>query len=324
MVRIQSAYRRPWLDPENEDVSINVALAQAKEQGFPVEQSAAGEVLQTSARLYVPDLDADHRYPGLFSVYRAARMRSLLYLPLRTARSFPGCLVCGANEPDAFGPEITAALEEIADFVALALENHLSLEAALQAQRAAEQERNRLDVMLRIAHAMAAEYEVTNIQKAITEAVYQHVQHRFGSVCAYDAEHDRLRMLYVNVADEQVSREIGDIIPMEKTVSGAAYREQHTVFFRSGADDEQYPYSADIVRRYQSDWMCAIPLSTPRRRLGVMNLGGGTAIPAHSRRSGFPGTSCFSSRVSHRTVPGDAGNAVARRGPGAEESGART
>ncbi|MCW5964426.1 MAG: sigma 54-interacting transcriptional regulator [Bryobacterales bacterium] len=273
-VRIRSAYLRPWVEPGNEDASISAALAQAEERGFPVENSAAGQVLQTGERLSVPDLDTDDRYPALFSLYRAARVRSLLYLPLRTARSFPGCMVCGSGEPHAFGPEITAALEEIADFVALSLENHLSLDAAIRAQRAAEQERNRLHVMLRIAHAMAAGYEVSDIQQAITEAIYQHVHHRFGSVCEYDAEHDLLRMWYVNVADEQVSQEIGTIIPMEKTVSGAAYREQHTVFFRLGADDERYPYSADIVRRYQSDWMCAVPVSTPRRQLGVMNLGG--------------------------------------------------
>jgi len=78
----------------------------------------------------------------------------------------------------------------------------------------------------------------------------------------------------VNVADEQVSREIGSTIPMDNTVSGAAYREQRTVFFHLGLDDQQFPYSADIVRRYQSDWMCAIPVSTPQRRLGVLNLGG--------------------------------------------------
>lgn len=273
-LRMRGAYRRQHSHSTEAELRVTDILQRAQEQGIPASESAVGEVWRTGEPLYVPNLAREPRYPAMFDLYRATPTRSLLYLPLKTTRSFPGCLVCGSNEPGAFTPDLTRLLEEIADFVALSLEQSLALEAAQKSQRLAEQERNRLHVMLRIAHAMAAEFEVDTLQTVITEALYQHVPHRFGSLCTYDSERNLLRMLYVHVADEQVSREIGDTIPMEKTVSGAAYERQHTVFFRLGVDDAEFPYSADIVRRYRSQWMCAIPVSTPRKRLGVINLGG--------------------------------------------------
>ncbi len=273
-VNITTSYRRALGSAETGDPSIAARLQHAMEHGFALADSPTSEVRSTASPVHFPHLASENRYPAIFSLYRSVGLQSLVYLPLRTARAFPGCLICGSGESDVFQDDIMNLLLEITPFIALSLENSIALTDAHKAQRSLEQERNRLHVMLRIAHAMAAELEVEAMQRVIMESVYKHIPHRFGSVCEYELERDHLRMLYVNDVDQDTSREIGDIIPMGATVSGLAYHEQRTVMFRLGIDDGQFPYSADIVRRYRSEWMCAVPLSTPRRRWGVLNIGG--------------------------------------------------
>jgi formate hydrogenlyase transcriptional activator len=273
-IRVVSTYRDPTPSLDEEDPRVAATLRTSMEHGIPLTMTPAADLRVTGTSSYFPDLRQELRYSDLFSVYRAAGIRSLLYLPLRTARSFPGALVCGAAQPHAFSPALTSTLKEMSQFVALSLENYLSFQQTHVSRRALEQERNRLQVLLRIGHAMAAELEVESMQQVIMESVYKHIPHRFGSVCEYDAERNRLRMVYVNAADQDTAHDIGEIIPIEATVSGKAYQEQRTVLFRLGPDDAQFPYSADVVRRYRSSWLCALPLSTQRRRIGVLNIGG--------------------------------------------------
>lgn len=271
------------LEGPGDDFLKSSFIQKSATHGFRAADTAAGEVRKHGDALYFPDLLDETRYPSVFSAYRAASLRSMLYLPLRTGRTFPAVLVCGSKEPHAFSPGLTESLSELTAFIALALENNIAIEEVREAQRVAELERSRLQVLLRIAHAMAAELEVDTIRNTLMRELFKYVRHRFGSVSEYDAELDVLRVVHVDDVDVEMARQMGDSIPMRQTASGAAYLEGRTVLFRLGIDDDKYPYSAAMVRRCKSDWMCALPLSTRSSTLGVLNVGGQMAdIPSPS------------------------------------------
>ena len=53
---------------------------------FPVEDTPASIVLETGEPLYVPDLEADDRFPVVHGIMRAAGARCYVILPMTTAR----------------------------------------------------------------------------------------------------------------------------------------------------------------------------------------------------------------------------------------------
>jgi formate hydrogenlyase transcriptional activator len=111
---------------------------------FPVDESPGGWVWSHQKSLIIGDLRAEERFPEVLNLYADKGFRSLIVLPMTTARCRLGTLSFGSAQTSHCDSEIVYFLERLAGLVALALENALSLQMSL-AKHANEKEEREVE-----------------------------------------------------------------------------------------------------------------------------------------------------------------------------------
>jgi formate hydrogenlyase transcriptional activator len=103
---------------------------------LPVSDDPAGLVWQTQQPLITSHLDELERWPRLLERVRPYGVESNCWLPLTTARRRLGTLVFTSKQPSAYDPSDLDFLQQVANEVAVAVENALAFEelAALKDQ----------------------------------------------------------------------------------------------------------------------------------------------------------------------------------------------
>jgi formate hydrogenlyase transcriptional activator len=116
---------------------------------YSVEEHPGGTVLETQRPLIVSDLGELARWPRFRDRVEGFRVRSNCFLPLTTARRRLGVLVFGSKQPGAYDTADVDFLQQIANQVAVAVENALAFEEIAQLKEKLEREKVYLEEEIR-------------------------------------------------------------------------------------------------------------------------------------------------------------------------------
>jgi formate hydrogenlyase transcriptional activator len=102
----------------------------AQAHRFSIETSPGGWVWRHQEPLIIPDLHAETRFRDVLDLYSNNGKRSVIFLPLTTARHRLGCLAISSDRVSQFDVETLSFLQRLSSLFAFALENRMALDSS--------------------------------------------------------------------------------------------------------------------------------------------------------------------------------------------------
>ncbi|TMA79683.1 MAG: GAF domain-containing protein [Deltaproteobacteria bacterium] len=134
---------------------------------LPVADSPSGMVWATRRALVVRDIDTETGFPAAMDLHREMGTRSMCIVPLTSPLRQLGALMFASTETNAFDDGDVEFLRQIANQVALSVDNALHHEAAQEAQRQLAIERDRLQLLLEVNNALVSNLDRPALFSAI-------------------------------------------------------------------------------------------------------------------------------------------------------------
>ncbi len=180
-------------------VPVTVPLSLA----LPVEDSPAGWAWQHQQSLLIPNLDTETRFEPAVRLYRESGLKSYYVVPLTTARRRAGAISFGSQVVDAFSDSDLQFMNQAAEQVAVAVDNTLTHETALNYQQQLARERDRLRLLLEINNALVTHLELRDLFTAIADAIRGTMRHDYSSLALYDPARDRFEIRAVDLPESR-------------------------------------------------------------------------------------------------------------------------
>jgi formate hydrogenlyase transcriptional activator len=237
-----------------------------------VADSPAGIAWQTQRPLVLPDFERETRFTRVLEILRAEGMRSACVLPLTSPLRRLGGLSFASRTDRAFASADLVFLQEIADQVALAVDNTLHHEAADRAQEELAHERDRLRLLLEVNNALVSNLEPRALFSAIAAHLRRVVAHDYTSVALYQPDRHELDMWAIEFAGKGLIRE-HMAIQVDGTPAGAAFTAGKAMRFDAAALAGFSAPSVPLLIAEGIQGMCCVPITVHDRRLGTLSLG---------------------------------------------------
>jgi formate hydrogenlyase transcriptional activator len=231
-------------------------------RSFPLEETAAFEVLKTQKPFYAPDLDRESRHPLIDEMLRRNKIRSYCVVPLSTARNMLGGLQFASARPDAYSPEDLEFMQLVARQAAVVLENVLSREAAAASREELARERDHLRTRLKIHQAVADKLDTRELFSAISLCLREALNVEYASLALFDPENNCLRRHSLDFPGGSGLLQEGAVIPIENTGVGEAFAKATPVLALRADIERMLP---DMARRLLEEGLklvCAVPLKS--------------------------------------------------------------
>ena len=239
---------------------------------LPPEESPSGWVFLHQEPLIIPDVRTESRWPAVMQILRDNDVVSSCWVPLTTAQHRLGAIVFGFGSKGESESQLDL-MRQIAAQVAVAVDNTLNFENAGRFQREAERERDRLRVLLEVTNTLVSELDIRDLFPSLITCLRRAVPHEYSSLVLLVPETGQLR-LHARVFEG--GREMlteGSTAPIDESPAGKAVESKHAELFDLEALRR---YRIPAVQRLieagvQS--VCCVPLITPTRVLGTLNVG---------------------------------------------------
>lgn len=237
-----------------------------------IDESPGGWVWKTQQPLTVNDIAQERRFPKLTAMLRENGVQSFGVVPLTTAQRRLGAMGFGSYQRRTYQEAEINFMQQVANQVAVAVDNVLHAASAQSAQQQLEYERDRLSLVMEINNAVVSHLELRELLKAISACLRRVLPHDFAWFCLYDPATRQLRSHALDFPSHQDFVEAGDSIPLEGTPEGLAFTTQQTVLVRS-LDLTEFP--TEIMKRAEAEGLksgCAVPLILHGRALGTLSV----------------------------------------------------
>jgi formate hydrogenlyase transcriptional activator len=241
-------------------------------QAMPVGEGPGGSVWQTQQPVVIADLAKETRWPR-FQEQVKGSIVSLCELPLTTARRRLGALGFGSREANVYDAADLAFMQQVANQVAVAVENALNFQNAQDSQGQLAQERDRLRVLLEINNAVVAQLDLRELFHTIGAFLQQVVQQDYTSLTLYDQARHQLRVHALDFPGGKglVHEEL--VVPFEGSPASRAFATRQPVVLQE--EDlrqlDSQPGRTLLAEGIRS--FCSVPLISRDRLLGSMNVG---------------------------------------------------
>ena len=237
-----------------------------------IDESPGGLVWKTQQPLTVNDITQERRFTKLMVMLRENGVQSFGVVPLTTAQRRLGAMGFGTYQQRTYQEEEINFMQQVANQVAVAVDNVLHAASAQSAQQQLKYERDRLSLVLEINNAVVSHLELRELLKAISACLRRVLPHDFAWFCLYDPATHQLRSHALDFPLHQDFVEAGDPIPLEGTPEGLAFTTQQTVLVRR-LDLTEFP--TEIMKRAEAEGLksgCAVPLILHGRALGTLSV----------------------------------------------------
>jgi formate hydrogenlyase transcriptional activator len=228
--------------------------------------------------LVVSSLEAETRFPAVAELLNNRGIRSVCALPLTTVNRRLGALNVGSVEADAYGGEEVSFLSLVANQVALAVDDALNFEASESAQvelrrKQAElrRERDQLQLLLEVTNSMVSNLELRDLLRAISASIRQGMHCDAVGVFLPDSERCQLRLLALDFPESKGFGKEDSPYPVEGSVPGRVFKTGKP--FVGTKADLMSEQDAPETRAEGIESVCALPLISRNRTLGVLGLG---------------------------------------------------
>ena len=237
---------------------------------LPVNESPGGWVWEHQQALVIPSVAQETRFPKI-TWWREAGIQSVCIVPLTTATRRLGAMTFGSRRLEAHSTEDVAFLQEVANHVAIAVENALNYERAQSSQQQLTRERDRQRLLLEVNNAVVSHLNLRELLTAISACLRQVVPHDFSGLALYDSGQHQLRAHVLNFPRHQDFFEADFPIP-EGTPPMLAFTSRQTVL-RNHLDPTKLP---DALRKHLGTEGirsgCSVPLISHDRVQGTLDL----------------------------------------------------
>ncbi len=268
-------------DPVKQVMRLHILVAPSHSTIHPglelaMEESAAGLVWKTQQPLVVEDLDDEQRFPRLTAMMRQNGVRSFCTIPLTSALRRLGSLGFGSMTKTLYQEADLSFMQQVANQVAVAVDNVLHDEGVRSAQQALTRERDRLQLLLEVNNAVVSRLDLDKVFTSVSACLRRVIPHEHSSLLLYEPETRRYRKHVprfpgneVVVQDCQVDEQ------WAKSPAGIAITSKQTALFDE-AELNRLAADSNVARcildeGYKS--VCSVPLLSHDRVLGTLNVG---------------------------------------------------
>lgn len=242
---------------------------------LPVEESPGGLVWKTQQALTVDDIAQEHRFPKLMAMFRENGVQSFCVVPLTTAQRRLGAMGFGSLQKQAYQEAEITFMQQVANQVAVAVDNVLHEECALATQRQLEHERDRQRLLLEVNNAVVAHLDLDSLFVAVSTCLRRVVQHDGSSLLLCDEETGEWRIHVLDFQKNESFVEEGTIEESTESPSCLAIKTGKAALLRE-QDLKQManasPCARDLLDRGVKSF-CSLPLLAHKRTLGALNVG---------------------------------------------------
>ncbi len=247
---------------------------------LPMEESAAGLVWKTQQPLVVDDLDTERRFPRLIAMMRENGVRSFCTIPLTTALRRVGALGFGSLTPRVYDAADLNFMQQVANQVAVAVDNVLHDESVRDAQEALTRERDRLQLLLEVNNAVVSRLDLDQVFTSVSACLRRLVPHEHSSLLLYEPATRRFRKHVPRSPSNEVVVEDCDVDDQwANSPPGIAITTKRTTLFNE-ADLRSLAADSKIAAKIVADGfksICSVPLLLHDRVLGTLNVGSSRA-----------------------------------------------
>ena len=240
-----------------------------------VNESPGGLVWATQEPLIVNDIAQEPRWPALMSMFRDNGVQSFCVVPLTTAQRRLGAMGFGSLQPRQYQPAEIDFMRQVANQVAVAVDNALNAEAALAAQKQLAHERDRQRMLLEVNNAVVSHLDLSAVFAAVSDCLRTVIQHDGSSLVLYDAKTQRCRVHALHFTEKRSVIEECDGNALVPSPSGIAITTRQPAVFRE--QDLQDMASTSPMAKYLLaegvKSLCCMPLLSHNQALGALNVG---------------------------------------------------
>src|SRR5262245_6689880 len=244
---------------------------------LPVDGSATGLVWKTQQPLMVEDLDTEERFPLTVPLMRAQGIKSFCALPLTTALRRLGTLGVGSLSHRTYSESELSFMQQVANQVAVAVDNVLHDESAHAAREQLTRDRDRQRLLLEVNNAVVSHLDLDDVFTAVSGCLRRVIPHEGSSLLLYDAESQRYRIHVLRFAKNDSFIDEGRIDTKAKDRSPASVAiltRRPAVFGEQDLKDLAADSTA--AQRLLAEGVksfCCVPLLSHERVLGTLNVG---------------------------------------------------
>lgn len=267
-------------DPEHNLMKVHVletAAAWPHRTGLdglelPIEESATGWVWANQQPLIIPSLAGETRFSKGMTALRGIGVQSVCLLPLTTAMRRLGAMGFGSLERHAFGDKDLALLDQVAKQVAVAVDNVLNFSSATVSQRALVRERDRLNLLLEINHAVNATLDLKQLLSAIATSLRRVMPHERTALLLYEPDQEQFRLHALNFDLTKGFLSEGELTPVDGSPAGIALRSRKPFYY---AKADLQGFRSDVADRLLAEGIQSaycFPLLSHDHVLGVLTI----------------------------------------------------
>ncbi len=239
---------------------------------IPLKGTGAGKAFTSRKTVLLKRLDPTESSIEIVRRVVAAGFKSSCNVPLISRDRALGTLDVLSFREDAFTEEDAELLGQIANQIAIAVENALNFERARVAEQEANRQSERSRLLLNLNNAIASALDLPALFRAVSDSLRQVFQHDFAVMGLYEEQKRELRAYALDRADGMSFLEEGMLLPLDGTPAGLAVTTKRVVII--GPGDAQ-KYSSEIVRRSFEQGLrssCSAPLLRHNRVIGAMTI----------------------------------------------------
>jgi formate hydrogenlyase transcriptional activator len=219
---------------------------------------------QHQSPLLLPSSTQPELFAEVVGVFRRQGIPSFHVFPLKTATDCVGALFIGRPEPDSFSKPEREMLADVADIVALALDDRL-----VRAQL--ESERTRLKLILDLTNSIVANLELRDVLSSISPSIRKVLRLDAVALILSDYEGKQLRLYALDFPDGRGVVHQDMVSPFDGSVSGQVFRSG-----KAWIGDVSELHGSGLDHRIASEegiqTLCMLPLVRRGRILGVLCL----------------------------------------------------
>lgn len=239
---------------------------------IPLEGTPGGLAFTTGQPVFIDKPD-----PERFHSHYARRIledgyRSGGSIPLIAQGRKLGVMGVASKRENSLSGDDRELLIQVANQVAIAVDNALNFERARKAEQEARRHFDRLSLVLRINNAVVSQLDLHELLQVISGSLREMVRHDTTGVALYEPESDTLRVVMTDFPEQMELVEESYLVPLEGSVMGLAFTSGEPVFLDE-YDLERFP--SDFTRRSYDAGLrsCGnIPLIAHGRKLGALGV----------------------------------------------------
>jgi formate hydrogenlyase transcriptional activator len=241
---------------------------------LPVDGSATGMVWRTQQPLMVEDLDVEERFPLTVPAMRDNGVQSFCAVPLTTALRRLGTLGFGSLTRRRYGDADVRFMQQVANHVAVAVDNVLHDESARAAEQQLTRERDRMQLLLEVNNAAVSNLDLEEVFTAVSTCLRRVIPHDGSGLLLYEPKTRQYRIHVLRFAGDRSFIKEGQADEDECSPARAAITTRQPALFGEEAL-RTLSAECEVARHLLGEGVktfCSVPLLSHDRALGALNV----------------------------------------------------